>query len=191
MADLDRYLSAIVAGDAAAFGQWVAGVEPQVRESLRPFATSVDAEAVLQEALLRIWQTAPRFAADGRPNGLLRLAVRIARNLAVSELRKIKTDPTEDQELERALARLEAYEVREGPDPLLRRLVEDCRQRLPGKPALALAQRLQSAGGEPDATLAERVGMRLNTFLQNVTRARRLMAQCLKRRGVDLEAERS
>jgi hypothetical protein len=31
--------------------------------------------------------------------------------------------------------------------------------------------------------------MRLNTFLQNVTRARRLLAQCLRRGGVDLERE--
>jgi len=145
---------------------------------------------VLQEALLRVWQTAPRFKSDGKPNGLLRLAVRIARNLAVSELRKVKTDPAEAEDLERALARLEAYEVREGPDPLLRHLVEECRKKLPGKPGLALTQRLE-CGGEPDVALAAQVGMKLNTFLQNVTRARRLMADCLKKKGVDLEAELS
>jgi RNA polymerase sigma-70 factor (ECF subfamily) len=191
MADLDQHLKGIVAGDAAAFGRWVAGVEPLVRETLRPFAASVDAEAVLQESLLRVWQTAPRFAADGRPNGLLRLAVRIARNLAVSETRRLRTDPAEAEELERALARLQAYEMRESPDPLLRHLVEECRKKLPGKPALALTQRLESGGGEPDATLAGRLGMKLNTFLQNVTRARRLMAACLKKSGVDLQAELS
>lgn len=191
MADLDQHLPGIVAGDAVAFGRWVAGAEPQVRESLRAFAAAVDAEAVLQEALLRVWQSAPRFSADGRPNGLVRLAVRIARNLAVSELRRLKTDPVEDEDLERALARLEAYEFREGPDPLLRHLVEECRRRLPGKPALALAQRLESGGGDPDPVLAERVEMRLNTFLQNITRARKLMAECLKKKGVDLAAELS
>jgi hypothetical protein len=31
--------------------------------------------------------------------------------------------------------------------------------------------------------------MRLNTFLQNVTRARKFLAECLKTSGVDLEAE--
>ena len=189
MADLDQHLALIAAGDAAAFGQWVAGAEPQVRVSLRPFAASVDAEAVLQEALLRVWQAAPRFAADGKPNGLLRLAVRVARNLAVSETRRIRTDPAEAEELERALARLQACELCEGPDPLLRRLVEECRRKLPGKPGLALAQRLTSGGGDPDATLAAHLGMKLNTFLQNVTRARKLMAACLKKSGVDLEAE--
>ena len=190
MADLDQQLTLIVAGDAAAFGRWVAGAEPLVRESLRAVAAAVDSEAVLQEALLRVWQTAPRFAPDGKPNGLLRLAVRIARNLAVSELRKARSDPAEVEDLERALSRLESYQVREGPDPLLRHLVEECRKRLPGKPGLALAQRLES-GGETDSTLAGRAGMKLNTFLQNVTRARRQMAECLKKKGVDLEAELS
>ena len=28
--------------------------------------------------------------------------------------------------------------------------------------------------------------MRLNTFLQNFTRARKLLAECLRKRGVDL-----
>ena len=70
MADLDHLLPGIVAGDADAFGRWVAGAELQVRDSLRPFAASVDAEAVLQESLLRVWQTAPDFKPDGRPNAL-------------------------------------------------------------------------------------------------------------------------
>ena len=78
MADLDRYLPAIAAGDPDAFGHWVAGAEPRVRLSLSSFATRVDTEAVVQETLLRVWQVAPRFRPDGRPDGLVRLAVRIA-----------------------------------------------------------------------------------------------------------------
>jgi hypothetical protein len=31
--------------------------------------------------------------------------------------------------------------------------------------------------------------MRLNTFLQNIVRARRLLADCLRRRGIDLAVE--
>ena len=42
-----------------------------------------------------MWQVAPRFERDGRPNGLLRLAIRIARNLAVSEVRRTKARPVE------------------------------------------------------------------------------------------------
>lgn len=46
-----------------------------------------------------------------------------------------------------------------------------------------------SGPGTADPTLATQVGMKLNTFLQNVTRARKLLAQCLKKRGIDLDAE--
>lgn len=99
MADLDTHLSAIVAGDADAFGRWVAGAEPRVRGSLASFAAVVDTEAVVQETLLRIWQVAPRFRPDGRPDGLVRLAVRIARNLAVSEVRRARVAPAEADEL--------------------------------------------------------------------------------------------
>jgi RNA polymerase sigma-70 factor (ECF subfamily) len=65
----------------------------------------------------------------------------------------------------------------------------DCHGRLPARPARALDARLGSAGSERDALLAERVGMRLNTFLQNITRARRLLEECLRRRGIDLAME--
>jgi RNA polymerase sigma-70 factor (ECF subfamily) len=75
------------------------------------------------------------------------------------------------------------------PDPMLRARIVECRERLPQKPAQALAARLEAAGAEHDARLAERLGMTKNTFLQNFTRARALLAECLEKRGVDLDAE--
>jgi DNA-directed RNA polymerase specialized sigma24 family protein len=182
--DLDHHLAAIALGDARAFGQWMAGCEPAVRASLGSFAAVVDVEAVLQETLLRVWQVAPRFVADGRPNGLLRLAIRIGRNLAVSELRRTRARPVEPSDLE------EVGEPSAGtPDPLLRRAIAECRDKLPGKPRQALDARLAAAGGAEDVLLAESLGMRLNTFLQNFTRARQLLADCLRKRGVRLEVE--
>lgn len=86
--DLDAHLPGIAAGDAAAFARWMVGAEPAVRASLRPFAVRVDVEAVVQEALLRAWQVAPRIAPDGRPNGLLRVTLRAARNLAIDDARR-------------------------------------------------------------------------------------------------------
>jgi RNA polymerase sigma-70 factor (ECF subfamily) len=186
MADLDPHLRAIAAGDPDAFGRWVAGAERRLRESLRRFAASLDVEAVLQETLLRVWQVAPRFAPDGRPDALLRLGVRIARNLAVSEIRRSSGRPVDEDEID---FERPADPRPGGTDPHLRRHLEECREKLPRQPARALAERLQAAGGAPDEILAERLGMRLNTFLQNFTRARKLLAECLKRRGVDLEAE--
>lgn len=189
MIDLDAHLPAIVSGDAAAFARWLAGAEPCVRESLRSFAARVDTEAVLQEALLRAWQAAPRHAPDGRPNSLLRLTIRIGKNLAIDEARRARVSPADDEALEAASLAQSDIEPSSGPDPLLRRLIEECRRLLPDKPSQALSARLESAGSEPDETLAERLGMRLNTFLQNFGRARKLLADCLQKRKVDLHAE--
>jgi DNA-directed RNA polymerase specialized sigma24 family protein len=182
----DPQLSAIIAGDPDAFGHWIAGAEPSLRKTLRPFAALVDTEAVLQEALLRVWQVAPKFVPDGKPNALLRFAVITTRNAAVSELRRSAPSAQQLDALEHQLAAQESAEP-SVPDPFLREAIEECRQKLPRQPAAALEQRLSSGGTEDDAVLALRVGMKLNTFLQNFTRARKLMAECLKKRGVELE----
>jgi RNA polymerase sigma-70 factor (ECF subfamily) len=181
--DLDAYLHAICAGDTDAFGRWMAGAERCLRESLRSFATRVDVEAVLQEALLRTWNVAPRVKRDGKPNALLRMSIRIARNLAIDEARRarllgVKDDPSIEESL--------AFSVPSEPDPLLVNAIRECHDKLPNKPKEALAARLESEGGEHDATIAARLGMRLNTFLQNFTRARKLLADCLHERGIDL-----
>jgi RNA polymerase sigma-70 factor (ECF subfamily) len=152
-----------------------------LRSSLRRFAPSVDTEAVMQETLLRVWQAAPRCEVDGRPNSLLRFAIRIARNLALSEIRRQggpSADPSDPDPDEIPDPNLTL------PDPLLRRRIRDCLGRLPAKPAQAIRARLDGAGLHPDKRLAEKLGMTLNTFLQNVTRARRLLAQCLQGFGI-------
>jgi DNA-directed RNA polymerase specialized sigma24 family protein len=182
MDDLDRHLTAIQSGDPDAFQRWVAAAEATVRLGLRSFAAVVDTEAVLQETLLRVWQVAPRFVPDGRPNGLVRLAVRIARNLAISERRRVRGvgPPIEDSPDDAPLV---------VGDPLLRRAIQLCREKLRGRPAQVLEARLAAGGVEPDERLAAGLSMRLNTFLQNFTRARRQLADCLKRRGIDLTLE--
>jgi DNA-directed RNA polymerase specialized sigma24 family protein len=188
--DLDVHLPAILTGDTRAFGRWMAGAEGTIRDTLRSFATVIDVEAILQEALLRVWQVATRFVPDGKPNGLLRLGIRIARNLAISEVRRTKSRPVPEADLERALMMEEQADAT--PDPLLRDVLERCRDKLPEKPRLALDVRLSfesREGGRDDISLAAQVGMRVNTFLQNFTRARRLLAECLKKNGVAFDAE--
>jgi len=190
--DLDQHLPGIAGGESAAFARWLAGAEGRLRDSLRSFASRVDTEAVLQEALLRVWQVAPRVTPDGKPDALVRLGVRIARNLAVSEVRRDRLEPVDLEALERAAAiDGDAPMPDRVADAILRELIEACRGKLPRQPAAALAARLANGGGDPDAVLADRLRMRLNTFLQNVTRARRLLADCLRRRGVDVAMERS
>lgn len=189
--DLDRQVPRIVAGDHDAFAEWMRGAEPRIRDSLRSFAAHVDVEAVVQETLLRVWQVAPRFIPDGRENGLLRLGISIARNLAISEVRRRRVKPAEIEALEAEGPAVEyaALDPARPGDPLLRGRIEECVRRLPRQPERALMARLAAAGREPDKTVAERLGMRLNTFLQNVTRARKLLAECLKRAGIDLALE--
>jgi RNA polymerase sigma-70 factor (ECF subfamily) len=190
MTDLDVHLLEIVNGDRAAFGRWVAGAEATLRGSLRSFAASVDVEAVVQETLLRIWQVAGRVQPDGRPNGLLRFALRAGRNLALSEARRRRAVPATDDEegFERMVKRI----ADEGPapaDPFLRRAIQICLGLLPARPHEAIQARLEAAGGESDQEIADRLGLKLNTLLQNVTRARRALAECLTRRGVNLKEE--
>lgn len=183
MIDLDVHLTRIVDGDADAFAGWLSGAEPTVRLSLASFSAVVDVEAVLQETLLRVWQVAPRFVADGAPNGLLRLAIRIGRNLSVSELRRTKSRPVDPSDLEPHLEQVRPSE----PDPMLRAAIVECRDKLPTKPRQAFDARL--AGGDEDRTLAERLDMQLNTFLQNFARARKLLAECLDKRGIAIAEE--
>lgn len=179
MDDLDVHAAAIAQGDAMAFGQFLREAELPLRRSLGRYAARVDVEAVLQEGLLRLWQVAPRFERDGKPNGLLRLATRITHNLALDLIRRDRSAPLE--------AAPEPMLEPAPPDPLLRGAIARCREALPRQPALALGARLQSGGADPDATLAARLGMRTNTFLQNFSRARRLLAECLRKAGVEIE----
>lgn len=181
--DLDVFVPGIVAGDSVAFGRWIAGAERALRESLRSFAARVDVEAVVQECLLRTWQVAPRVQHDGRPNALLRMSLRIAKNLAIDEVRRARTMSKSDEEID------DSMELATQPavsDPMLRRAIVECREKLPSKPAQALDARLANAGADPDALLAERLGMKLNTFLQNFGRARKLLEDCLKSRGIEV-----
>jgi len=180
--NLDEYLPGIVVGDQDSFARWMAGAERPIRESLRRFAASVDTEAAVQETLLRVWLVARRCRPDGQPNSLLRFAIGIARNLALSEIRRRRREesiadapeppaPAADPSL---------------PDPGLREIIRRCLDKLPPKPAAALRARIESAGAEPDSRLADGLGMRLNTLLQNITRARRLVAQCLQQAGIEV-----
>jgi len=171
-------------GNLDAFADWMGMVEIPLRRSLTRFAGAVDVEVVLQETLMRMWL----FATDtARPlegeNASLRFACRVAKNVALEEIRKYRHERFVD------LDKLE--NLPEGaldphlPDPALRRAISECVQRLPEQPRRALMARI-CEGHLPDRELAERVLMKANTFLQNIVRARRLVADCLGRRGIRL-----
>lgn len=177
-------IAAIAQGDVAAFARWAGAVEVPLRLGLRRFAAGVDVEVVVQEALLRVWQVAPRFTHDGRPKALLRFAATAAHHVAVSELRRLgaATVPLDEVALGTAV---EPHP----PDPRLRAAIAGCHEKLPDKPKTALAARLTSFGAEDDQALSQRLGMSLNTFLQNVTRARAALRACLEKLGIDVAQE--
>jgi DNA-directed RNA polymerase specialized sigma24 family protein len=179
MIDLDEHLEGIVAGDEVRFARWMSLAEPELRRSLRSFAGQVDVEAVLQEALLRVWQFAPRVTVDGRGNSLLRYGLRVARNLAIDEVRRAgrRAEVPQEEAPEPVMPEVSP------PDPQLAALIAWCLERLPGSPRKALEARLAARGGASDHVLSAESGMKLNTFLKNVGRARRLLHACLVERG--------
>lgn len=173
------------AGNVRAFETWVRAVELPLRASLRPFTRGVDVEAVLQEGLLRMWKLAPGLQLEG-PNASLRYALRVVRNLALAEARRLQRfTPLELASLENLF---EAQVLPDpGPDPGLMRLIRACIERLPARPRQALRARLNAGGRLSDRDLAADLQMTVNTFLQNIVRARRLVARCLARQGVEIE----
>ncbi len=180
MTGSDGHLARRIArGDQEAFAFWLARAEEPVRISLRSFRRDVDTEAVLQEALLRVWQVADRFVDDGRPDGLLRLATRIARNLAIDEVRRRRPGRLPAEALDEAP---DASRAASGRTAELDAAIAECRDQLPRRPRQAIDARIASPG-ENDRGLAARLGMKPNTFFQNVARARRALAECLARKG--------
>jgi DNA-directed RNA polymerase specialized sigma24 family protein len=183
MTTLDAKFVAVRAGDRTAFAEWMGSVELPIRIALRHFARAVDVESVVQETFLRMWllsQDAERELVG--ENASLRFAIGLARNLARAEARRLGNVtllPTEELP--------EAPVAPEPPsDTGLRRAMLECVKRLPRKPADAFHARLQS-GTHPDVSLASQVGMTLNTFLQNVVRARKHLAECLARKGISVQ----
>jgi RNA polymerase sigma-70 factor (ECF subfamily) len=183
--DRDALLPAIASGDVQAFAVWLRHGEPRIRLSLKRFARAVDTEAVLQETLLRLWQVAPRVAVDEKGDALARLGVQIAHNLAVDQVRRDRR-LAEQQRQELAALEPETVAITSESDPLLRRLIRACLERLPQQPAAALRSRIDNQGVDADETLATRLGMQLNTFLKNFGRARKLVLECLAGHGVVL-----
>jgi DNA-directed RNA polymerase specialized sigma24 family protein len=183
MTALDQIYQGARAGDENAFAAWVSLVESPLRRSLRSFARSVDVEGVLQEALLRMWKLAPTLELSGE-NASLRYATLMAKHIAISEARRLRTmvqidsgGATSDPALQVGPA--------PPPDPVLRQIILGCIEKLPDRPRQALLARLQ--GEADDRASASRLRMKPSTFFQYIVRARRLIRACLEHNGVSLD----
>ena len=171
-------------GDQDAFARWMGLVEISLRRRLAKFARAVDVEVVVQETFLRMWLVAlDRTRALEGENASLRFASAIAQNVAREEVRRTRherfVDPRDLEKLQNEWVNPEVV------DPALRNSIDTCIERLPAQPKRALEARIRD-GHLPDRDLAQGVRMKLNTFLQNIVRARRLVGDCLEQRGVRL-----
>ncbi|HET9952812.1 MAG TPA: hypothetical protein VFS09_13570 [Candidatus Eisenbacteria bacterium] len=183
MSQADEFFARARAGDRAAFASWMGSVEFPIRLSLRRFAQAVDVESIVQETLLRMWllsQDAGR-ALTGE-DAALKFAIVLARNLARNEARRFGR--------ERFLPPMDVPEIPVEPDPPadpgLMRAIRECVEQLKGKARQALQARLGFSGLGSDRDLAASIGMTLNTFLQNIVRARKSVEACLEKRGLPL-----
>src|SRR5262245_632116 len=174
-------------GSEPAFGDWMGRVERPIQSSLRPFARVVDLEVVMQETFARMWVFArdPARTLEG-PNASLRFAIGVARNVAREQVRHARLGQMVSLE---SLADPPEPEVRDDPpgDPGLRKIIQACLGALPRRPREAITARLRGGATTPDRDLAGQHEMSVHTFLQNIVRARTLLARCLEGRGVTLE----
>lgn len=183
MTDLDGFFARAATGDAEAFANWVGRVERPIRSSLGRFARAVDVEGVVQETLLRMWRFARERAGglEGE-NASLRFAIGMARNIARGEARRMGRH--------RFLPPEDLPDGGVDPEPVaddrLRAFIVECLELLAGRPREALRLRLEF-NGLPDRVVAGFLRMTLNTFLQNIVRARRQVLDCLARKGVPPE----
>jgi RNA polymerase sigma factor (sigma-70 family) len=183
--EIDRHFEAAREGDRRAFADWAKRVERPLRLCLRRFAQAVDVEGVIQETLMRMWllATTARKRELAGENASLRFAVGMARNIARAEARRTgreKVLPPED---------MPDSEVPPDPpaDPGLARAIAECLEQVAKRPLEALMARLREQHRLADRRIAETLGMTVNAFHQNIVRARRQLAECLRGKGVPLE----
>ncbi len=169
-----------------AFAEWMGRVERPIRASLVRFARAVDSEVVMQETFLRMWLMATKSpkVLEGE-HASLRMALAVARNVAREELRRARPGtyvPLDDLEDAPELT----VDPAPGPDPGLARAIRDCMERIPDRLRIAIELRVAQGHASSDRDLAQTLGLKLNTFLQHIVRARRSLAECLRRKGVEL-----
>ncbi|TVP50437.1 MAG: hypothetical protein EA350_00630 [Gemmatimonadales bacterium] len=212
MTTVNELFARVCLGDEAAFERWMVVVEPQLRRSLAPWARAVDVEGVVQETLLRMWIYAgDRGDALEGTDASLRFALGMARNVARNEARRLGREVALAEGGEEGAGGARGLggagtaggaaggadgssgaggmQVEPPPvhDPALRRIILGCIELLPARPRAALQARIDRGHEEDDRDLAASVGMKRNTFLQNIVRARRALEACLESNGAPLD----
>jgi RNA polymerase sigma-70 factor (ECF subfamily) len=105
--DLARLVEATAAHDVQAFKTLYDATLPVMRAKAQRFAGLLTADDILQAAYIKVWEKAGRF--ERKRGGALAWMLRICRNVAIDELRRV-----------RSMRRNEEWAVIEGDDGELR-----------------------------------------------------------------------
>lgn len=173
-------LHAIVQRDLDAFSRWFARCEIPLKVSLRSFKPFVDAEAVVQDTVIKVWEDPSRIRPDGRPGFLLRWARTVALNAARNAARR--------QGRHAAMPEGDhvAGDVQPMSDVFLRTRVQQCFERLPAPQRQAFRARVADGGSRTDRELAASIEMSFDAFRQTLTRGRRALVACLRSFNIDV-----
>ena len=180
-ADLDTLWQEACEREETSFGDWMGRVERPIRLSLQRWARFVDVEGILQESYVRMWVRAGDSAEPPLTgtNASLRFAIVMAKNLARNEAPKhYREEVLPPEQMPEG-----SVDPAPDPEPALGRAIVECLEALGGRLREVLVTRLADEGRGPDRELAASLGMRLNTFLQNIVRARRQIDACLDDKG--------
>ena len=170
-ADLDNCILSVAGGEQAA----LARLYSRTRAAVYGFALSIvknvpDAEDVLQDVFLQVWQAAGCYRPQGKPMAWL---ITITRNLALSRLRehgKAVTMSPEDWRLQFAALPAVTQEDRLTLEALLDLLGEEERQIVT----------LHALTGLRHREIAALLGLPLPTVLSKYNRALKKLRQALK-----------
>ena len=175
--DLVALMHASAAGDRQAFASLYERTSAKMYGiCLRLLGNEPDAQEVLQETYIRVWQKAERFDST-KASAITWLAV-LARNKAIDRLRQ-RTAPSQD---------LDAASQVEDEGPTAFELVErqqdrsrlaDCLQELEERSRLAIKSAFLDGATYPQ--LAEREGVPLGTIKSWVRRGLQRLRGCLDR----------
>ena len=167
----DALILKIAAGDMDAFHT----LYRAAHSGIYGFALSItknphDAEDVLQDTFLSVYENALSYRPEGKPMAWI---FRIARNFALSKMREKAKEPMSEEfilENTEAVSQLESVEEKETVKALLSFLNDDERQIV----------MLHAAAGFKNREIAQVLGLKLSTVLSKYRRALKKLELILK-----------
>lgn len=175
--DIEELLARCALGDRAAFRALYDATSAKLfGVCLRVLNNRAEAEEALQEAYIRIWQRADRYAADGRSP--MTWLITVTRNIAIDRLRarRVPTDGLDD------VAEPEAPDPSPEASAIARseaRRILSCLEEM--DPERAEAVRAAYLDGWRYKDLAAHFGVPLNTMRTWLRRSLLALRECLNR----------